>query len=170
MAKRRKPGEELDAAERQYAVVALRREGLSFREIAERTGVSKSTAARRYQEALALAPLVAEIDEHKRQLFAEAALVVENLSWAVHDDEHRPRRHEMSAFLRAIEIEMRLLGIYAPAPVYRRGNAKTRSSTNARVGSQSLWSAVVECPREEDRPTGSVMSKSIAMEDPSAGA
>ena len=158
MVKRKKAGEELDAAERQQAVVALRRDGLSFREIAEVTGLSKSTVARRYQEALAMAPVVAEVEEHKRQLFAEAALVVENLRWAVHDDEHRPRRHEMSAFLRAIEIEMRLLGLYAPARV-AQGSAKTRSSTNVHLESKSMWSAVLANPREED-PTGHVMKKS----------
>jgi hypothetical protein len=148
MTKRKKPGEELDRAERQRAVVALIREGLSFREIADRTGISKSTAHRRYKQVVAQLPAVQDLREHRGEVFADAEMVIDSLRDRVYDDEVRPPRHEMNVFMRCMETKMRVLGLYDPPPP---PPPVTRASTNAQLVPQgkSMWSMALEHPSDD---------------------
>ena len=116
MAKRKRPGAEQERLERQHLIVQLRRGGSTFREIAAQIGLSKSTVARSYQEAMANAPAVVDITAHKSELIADTGLLIESLRFSVHDDERRPRAKEVDRFLRAIGQKGRLLDLFGPGP------------------------------------------------------
>jgi len=91
-----------------------------------------------------------DAEAHRAELFADAQIMIENLRPAVLFEGH-PRARDVDRFLDALEMSMRILGMYdaaPPAPV-AQGSAKTRSSTNVHLEPKSMWSAVLERPRED---------------------
>ena len=156
MAKRKKPGEELELAERAQPIVALRQEGLPFREIAARLGTSKSTCHRRYSAALAQLPPIKDLEEHRAEAFIDLRLMIEELRPRVHGLEGPPRRRDVGHFLAAIEKEMRLIGLGEPAQdepskPTKRASTNGHPSTSAHVGPRGsgMWSMVLEFPRDD---------------------
>ena len=122
-------------------------------------GISKSAAHRRFREVAAQLPAVQDLREHRKDLFADIELTMENLRPLVHDDEVRPRKGDVDRFLRAINLQMRVVGLFDPPPP----NAAQRESANRHTGTRAptvrspttvtpgqtgraLWWMVVEHP------------------------
>jgi len=131
-------------------VVRLRVEGLRYREISDRVGLSIAQCQRIFEAAMARRRGDVDAEAHRAELFADAQIMIENLRPAVLFEEY-PRARDVDRFLDALEMSMRILGMYdaaPPAPV-AQGSAKTRSSTNVHLEPKSMWSAVLERPRED---------------------
>ena len=108
-------------------------------------------------------PPIKDLDEHRTETFVDLQLTIEELRHRVHGLEGPPRRRDVSHFLHAIDLTMRLIGLDGPGPEgEQQGRADARPSTNgdAHYGphGQSLWSRVMACPRDDDDPVNPLMT------------
>jgi hypothetical protein len=123
MAKTKSPGAEMEKAERRHPVVQLHEAGISYRRIAELTGISKSSAQRIYRDVLAEARGVKDIEHHLDKIFSDIEGSLDELRpWILQSDfEGEPKTHPpltkdlWGAWWKALKAKRDFLGADAAA-------------------------------------------------------